>query len=50
MPYAMILLEATYYSFKICTSIAIRDVEKMSRIMYNIRDIQWEVVHWIVDI
>lgn len=27
-----------------------RDVEKMSRIIYNIRDIQWEVVLWIADI
>lgn len=27
-----------------------RDVERMSRNMYNIRDIQWEVVLWIADI
>lgn len=27
-----------------------RDIEKMSRIIYNIRDILQEVVLWIVDI
>ena len=38
-----------YYNKNMCVN-GYRDIEKMSRIIYNIRDILQEVVLWIVDI